>query len=104
MVAQTAQNALAPRTTSANPLDGADGKRHWFGTSHEMLSMPHLIEIQLKSFDWFVKEGLRELFTEISPISDFTGKNLELELSIGDEPFGPPKYTQEECRDRDLTY
>ena len=62
-----------------------------FGRTHEMLDMPNLIEIQLKSFDWFKQEGLRELFAEISPIGDFTGKNLELELAIGDEPLGPPK-------------
>src|SRR6266542_3626909 len=112
MVAETVQHgtALATRRNGADGLatDGASGqnghRRRWFGTTREMLSMPHLIEIQLKSFDWFVAEGLRDLFTEISPISDFTGKNLELELSIGDEPFGPPKYTQEDCRDRDLTY
>src|SRR6266542_1957265 len=112
MVAETVQHgtALATRRNGADGLatngqDGQDGHgRRWFGTTREMLSMPHLIEIQLKSFDWFVAEGLRDLFTEISPISDFTGKNLELELSIGEEPFGPPKYTQEDCRDRDLTY
>ena len=66
--------------------------------------MPHLIEVQLRSFEWFRREGLRELFAEISPISDFTGKNLELELAIGDAPFGEPKYSQDECRDRDMTY
>jgi len=93
------------RLPAADGHAGVDGhERLWFGRTHEMLGMPHLIEIQLKSFDWFVREGLKELFSEISPIGDFTGKNLELELAIGDEPFGPPKYSQEECRDRDLTY
>ncbi len=66
--------------------------------------MPNLIETQLRSFEWFKKEGLKELFEEISPITDFTGKNLELELTVPDEPFGEPKYSQDECRDRDMTY
>ena len=66
--------------------------------------MPHLIEVQLRSFEWFRREGLRELFAEISPIADFTGKNLELELAVGAEPFGAPKWGQDECRDRDMTY
>jgi DNA-directed RNA polymerase subunit beta len=66
--------------------------------------MPGLIQIQLDSFEWFKKEGLRELFDEISPIEDFTGKNLSLEFIVPPEPFGKPKYSEDECRDRDATY
>jgi len=66
--------------------------------------MPGLIQIQLDSFKWFKKEGLHELFEEISPIEDFTGKNLSLEFIVPDDPFGQPKYSEEECRDRDATY
>jgi DNA-directed RNA polymerase subunit beta len=66
--------------------------------------MPGLIQIQLDSFAWFKKEGLRELFAEISPIEDFTGKNLSLEFIVPPEPFGKPKYSEDECRDRDSTY
>src|SRR6059058_86925 len=66
--------------------------------------MPGLIQIQLDSFEWFKKEGLRELFDEISPIEDFTGKNLKLEFIVPPEPFGSPKYSEDECRDRDTTY
>jgi DNA-directed RNA polymerase subunit beta len=66
--------------------------------------MPGLIQIQLDSFEWFKKEGLRELFEEISPIEDFTGKNLSLEFIVPPEPFGKPKYGEDECRDRDSTY
>jgi DNA-directed RNA polymerase subunit beta len=95
-------NRVAVRRTG-DSLDGSAG-RTWFGSTSELLQMPNLIEIQLRSFDWFKREGLRELFEEISPITDFTGKNLELELSIGDEPFGEPKYNQDDCRDRDMTY
>jgi DNA-directed RNA polymerase subunit beta len=66
--------------------------------------MPSLIQVQLDSFAWFKREGLRELFAEISPIEDFTNKNLKLEFIVPDEPFGEPKYTEDQCRERDATY
>ncbi|HZU00040.1 MAG TPA: DNA-directed RNA polymerase subunit beta, partial [Ktedonobacteraceae bacterium] len=69
-----------------------------------ILSMPGLIQVQLDSFEWFKQEGLHEVFAEISPIEDFTGKNLSLELIVPPEPFGKPKYSEDECRDRDTTY
>src|SRR2546422_10013816 len=70
----------------------------------DILPMPGLIQIQLDSFEWFKKEGLRELFEEISPIEDFTGKNLSLEFIVTPEPFGKHKYSEEECRDLDAIY
>src|SRR3989442_10957824 len=66
--------------------------------------MPDLIQIQLDSFEWFKKEGLRELFEEISPIEDFTGKKLSLEFIVPPDRFGKPKYSEDECRDRGATY
>ncbi len=75
-----------------------------FARIPDIRPMPGLIQIQLDSFEWFKKEGLRELFEEISPIEDFTGKNLSLEFIVPPEPFGKPKYTEDECRDRDATY
>ena len=68
----------------------------------EVLPIPNLIELQLDSFKWFVDKGLRELFDEISPIKDFTGKVMELQFL--DYEFGPPKYTEQECRTKDLTF
>jgi DNA-directed RNA polymerase subunit beta len=67
----------------------------------ELDLLPNLVEIQLKSFDWFLERGLRELFHNFSPIEDFTG-NLSLELV--DYYLDKEKYTIEECRDRDMTY
>src|SRR5688500_1116963 len=64
--------------------------------------MPNLIQIQIDSFDWFKNIGLRELFEEVSPITDFTGKNMELHFK--DFHFGEPRYTVFECRQRDMTY
>ncbi|MBE3558560.1 MAG: DNA-directed RNA polymerase subunit beta [Ktedonobacteraceae bacterium] len=75
-----------------------------FARIPDIRPMPGLIQIQLDSFEWFKKEGLRELFAEISPIEDFTGKNLSLEFIVPPEPFGKPKYSEDECRDRDATY
>jgi DNA-directed RNA polymerase subunit beta len=79
-------------------------ERVTFAHIPDIRPMPSLIQIQLDSFDWFKKEGLRELFSEISPIEDFTGKNLKLEFFVPDEPFGKPKYSEDECRDRDATF
>lgn len=69
---------------------------------NEVAEMPNLIEIQTESYDWFIKEGLKEVFEDISPIKDYAG-NLVLEFidySLNDSP----KYGQEECKDRDVTY
>jgi len=68
----------------------------------EVLPLPNLIQTQTDSFKWFCDEGLQELFNEISPIQDFTGKNLDLKFLTYE--FRDPKYSEAECRTRDLTY
>src|SRR5713226_10374507 len=75
-----------------------------FARIPDIVPMPGLLQIQLDSFEWFKREGLREAFEEISPVEDFTGKNLSLEFIVPPEPFGKPKYSEDECRDRDTTY
>src|SRR5438874_4380360 len=75
-----------------------------FARMPDIMPMPGLLQIQLDSFEWFKREGLREVFEEISPIEDFTGKNLSFEFIVPPEPFGKPKYSEEECRDREVTY
>jgi len=67
-----------------------------------VLDIPYLVEIQIESFRWFREEGLRGLFDEISPIQDFTGSRME--MRFGEYSFGEPKYSQVECRERDMTY
>jgi DNA-directed RNA polymerase subunit beta len=67
-----------------------------------VLDVPNLIEIQLASFQWFQREGLRELFDEISPIQDFTGQRMELRFN--EYQFAEPKFSQAECRERDMTF
>src|SRR5437879_13021832 len=89
----------------------ADGAaRHSFARINEVAPIPNLIKVQRDSFDWFLREGLKELFAEISPIQDFTSRNMDLELAVpgpDGEPgyaFGPPKLTEDECREHDVTF
>jgi len=79
----------------------ASAKRFSFAKIDEVLQMPNLIEIQKNSYDWFLKEGLRDTFRDISPIQDFTG-NLVLEFT--DYSLGEPKYVVDECKERDVNY
>src|SRR3954468_20657745 len=74
----------------------------WYSKIPQIMEMPNLIKVQLDSYDWFIREGLRELFDEISPIQDFTGSKME--LRFGEYSFGEPKYDERECRERDATY
>ena len=68
----------------------------------EVMEVPNLIKVQLDSFRWLQEEGLRQLFEEISPIKDFTGNRLE--ISFAGYEFHEPRYSELECRQRDLTY
>ncbi len=86
---------------------GAPALRKTYARIPDVYELPRLIEVQLDSFRWFQTEGLQELFEEISPIVSF---NKNLELHFGSTPgqegfwFGEPKYSEPECRDRDMTY
>ena len=75
-----------------------------FGRIPDIRPMPSLIQVQIDSFEWFRRDGLRELFAEISPIEDFTSKNLKLEFFVPEIPFEEPKYNEDQCRERDATY
>ncbi|MCB0126240.1 MAG: DNA-directed RNA polymerase subunit beta, partial [Caldilineaceae bacterium] len=86
-------------TLTANK--GARTARKSYARTPTILELPRLTEVQLRSFDWFKTEGLRELFDEISPIVSF---NKNLELHFGDFYFGEPKYPEDECRERDITF
>ncbi len=78
--------------------------QHSFSRTPAVLTevpVPNLIELQRDSYEWFLREGLRELFESFSPIYDFTGS---ISLELLDYTLGEPKYSIEECRDRDMTY
>jgi DNA-directed RNA polymerase subunit beta len=72
-----------------------------YGNQREALPLPDLVEVQKRSYRWFLGQGLREVFQDVSPIRDFTG-NLVLEFL--DYTLGEPKYAVQECKDRDVTY
>ncbi|MDD6191420.1 MAG: DNA-directed RNA polymerase subunit beta [Firmicutes bacterium] len=85
-----------------NPIKLGRKERMTFSKINEVAEMPNLIQIQTDSYKWFVEEGLREVFEDVSPIKDYA-ENLILEFidySLSD----PPKYEQEECKERDVTY
>ncbi|MGC1334448.1 MAG: DNA-directed RNA polymerase subunit beta [Candidatus Cybelea sp.] len=88
-------------TIEQRPEPGPKRERYSFGKIPHVLEVPNLIELQKASFNWFKTEGLSEAFASISPIKDFTG-NLILEF--GEHSLGEPKYSIEECRERDMTY
>ena len=88
-----------PLETSVNPA--VPVSRMSFGSINEVLDMPNLIEIQKSSYEWFLREGLKDLLRDISPIQDFTG-NLQLEFV--DHQLKTPKYDVDECKARDVTY
>ena len=75
--------------------------RKSFSRLKHVLDLPNLIDIQRESFDWFMREGLRETIDDISPIEDYTGS---LAVDFGDYEFGLPQFSIQECREKDLTY
>ena len=89
-------------TKATVPVEQALMTKRSYAKITDVLEIPNLIQIQLSSFKWFQEDGLRELFQEISPIQDFTRKRLELHFL--DHHFANPRHSQDECRDRDMTY
>ena len=81
-------------------------ERYSFANLTEPLELPDLIAVQRESFEWFLNEGLAETFRDISPIKDFSeALQLELEFDPNDEDLRPPpKFSVEECKERDMTY
>ena len=79
----------------------ASRERFSFGKLREVLALPDLIAVQRKSFEWFLEEGVAEVLRDISPIEDFTG---QLKLELADHVFDPPKHSEDECRERDMTF
>ena len=88
---------------SSNGTNSSLDERN-YGRAPSILELPHLVATQLESFERFKNEYLHELFAEISPIQDFTGKNLELHFEVPETAFDDPKYSEEECREQDRTY
>ncbi len=85
------------------PVPAGKSLRMSFSRQKEVLEMPNLIEIQKNSYQWFLDEGLKEVFEDISPIADFAG-HLSLEFVDFTLCKDDIKYTIEECKERDATY
>ncbi|NLK27091.1 MAG: DNA-directed RNA polymerase subunit beta [Clostridiales bacterium] len=86
-----------------HPIKVGNNVRMSYSRQREVLEMPNLIEVQKDSYQWFLNEGLKEVFDDISPISDYSG-HLSLEFvdfSLCEEDI---KYSIEECKERDATY
>jgi DNA-directed RNA polymerase subunit beta len=84
------------------PVNLGNNVRMSFSKIEEALEMPNLIEVQKNSYKWFLNEGLREVFRDVSPIMDYTG-NLVLEF-VDYSLDETPKYSVDECKERDATY
>ncbi|MCM1288570.1 MAG: DNA-directed RNA polymerase subunit beta [Clostridium sp.] len=85
------------------PVKSGRGMRMSFSTEKEVLDMPNLIEVQKNSYQWFLDEGLKEVFRDISPVTDYTGQ-LSLEFVDFQLCEDDIKYSIEECKERDATY
>ena len=85
------------------PVKSGRGMRMSFSTEKEVLDMPNLIEVQKNSYKWFLDEGLKEVFRDISPVTDYTGQ-LSLEFVDFQLCEDDIKYSIEECKERDATY
>ena len=86
-----------------HPVQVGKRTRMSFGKVNDVTEMPNLIEVQLDSYQWFLREGLHEVFDDINPITNFTG-NLVLEFVDYKLDMENIKYSVEECKDRDATY
>jgi DNA-directed RNA polymerase subunit beta len=84
-----------------HPVTTGKITRTSYSKIEEVLDIPNLIDIQIDSYKNFLKEGLREVFKDVSPITDFTGK---LKLNFIDYNLEAPKYSVPECKERDTTY
>ncbi|MFZ2537847.1 MAG: DNA-directed RNA polymerase subunit beta, partial [Oscillospiraceae bacterium] len=87
---------------NVKPVQLGTNTRMSFAKINEVLEMPNLIEVQKNSYEWFVKQGLKEVFSDVSAITDYTG-NLVLDF-VGYRLDDQPKYSVAECKDRDVTY
>ncbi len=105
MSKKAAKSAKKAKTASSSALVRHSSKpleRKYFVDQRWKGDLPNLIEIQTDSYEWFLNEGIRELLEEISPITDFSGRKLELHFL--DHALGECKYTPDQCRSKNLSF
>jgi DNA-directed RNA polymerase subunit beta len=95
-------NGVVKYMVNVKPVQLGKNVRMSFAHINEVLEMPNFIEVQKKSYEWFLKDGLREVFKDVSAITDFTG-NLVLDF-VDFTLDDTPKYSVEECKERDATF
>ncbi|MFO7270029.1 DNA-directed RNA polymerase subunit beta [Sphaerobacter thermophilus] len=100
-MAVTLRSQGAPDAGTRQVLSNLGIDRVSFASIPTVLEMPNLVQLQIESFEWFKTEGMRELLEEISPIVDYNGK---MELRFLEHRFDEPRYDEETCRERDMTY
>ena len=89
-----------------HPTGSGKNLRMSFQRQKEVLEMPNLIEVQKNSYQWFLDEGLKEVFDDISPIEDYSGKlSLEfVDFKLCEDEIDKNKNTIEKCKERDATF
>ncbi len=98
---KTSQKTTSVKGLPFQPVK-TENERLFFTEGNEGFKMPNLIEVQLQSHEWFLTSGLKELFEEISPITDFSGKKMELHFLS--HTFDKPKFSPEQARKRNGSY
>src|SRR3989338_9313266 len=109
-MSKKAKSASRPKKASSSTHGGTAAlhnsskplERKYFVDQRWKGDLPNLIEIQSDSYQWFLEEGIRELLEEISPITDFSGRKLELHFL--DHALGECKYTPDQCRSKNLSF
>ncbi|MFA5792574.1 MAG: DNA-directed RNA polymerase subunit beta [Candidatus Gracilibacteria bacterium] len=103
-MSKTAQKSKTPQAEEKTPGRSLIKplERQFFVDNQWNIDLPDLIEVQTDSYKWFLNEGIRELLDEVSPITDFSGKKLELHFL--EHSLGECKYTPAECRFKNLSY
>ena len=96
-------NGVIEPMVNVKPVKVGKNTRMSFARIEEVLDIPNLIEVQKKSYQWFLDEGLKEVFKEVSGITDYTG-NLVLNFVDYKLDSDKPNYSVEECKERDATY
>ena len=96
-------NGVIEPMVNVKPVQVGKNVRMSFARIGEVLDMPNLIEVQKNSYNWFLDEGLKEVFRDVSGITDFTG-NLVLDFVDYQLDTDKPNYSIAECKERDATY
>ncbi|MBU6414964.1 DNA-directed RNA polymerase subunit beta, partial [Patescibacteria group bacterium] len=79
-------------------------KKYFSKYKKQVIDLPDLSEMQLKSYHWFLEKGLKEIFQEVSPIRGYSGKEVALELRFGKYYFDEPKFSEEKAKENNLSY